>query len=114
VNIWHQRIVHLNYQDLKRILDPSNKHIMDPPDRRHVTDPTGEWRWTYPWDERVTDLPDERHLMDSSGARHESPGQAYDRLPGRARTTDSSEKPRTAGVTPGLCQACITYKGIPN
>jgi hypothetical protein len=32
VNLWHQRFAHLNYQDLRRILEPSEERITNPLD----------------------------------------------------------------------------------
>jgi transposase InsO family protein len=46
VNLWHQRFAHLNYQDLRRILEPS--------------------------EERITNLSDEPQMMDLSDTRHQT------------------------------------------
>jgi len=61
VNLWHQRFAHLNYQDLRRILDPSDERITDPTDG-HMTDPS---------DERImVDPLDESQMMNPSDAWH--------------------------------------------
>jgi len=39
VNMWHQRLAHLNHQDLRRLLESSGERITDPMDIEPMTDP---------------------------------------------------------------------------
>jgi len=39
VNMWHRRLAHLYHQDLKRLLESSDKHITDPMDVKRMTNP---------------------------------------------------------------------------
>jgi hypothetical protein len=58
VNLWHQRFAHINYQDLRRILDAVKKRTtaVDPMDEC-ITDPSTD----NPTEEPVIDSPDTRN-----------------------------------------------------
>jgi len=86
LKIWHQRFAHLNYQDLRRILNPSDEPIITDPmdDEPIIIDPMDDA------EPIITDPTDDEPVRDSS-----------DKQLG---------KPRTNWGTPELCQTCVHTK----
>jgi len=84
INMWQRRLVHLNHQDLRRLLESSGERITDSLDAEPVTHP----------DVELAAVPDIEPVMDPMDVE-----PVTDRM-------DTSPR----WETPGLCRTCIHAK----
>ena len=98
LKIWHQRFAHLNYQDIRCILNPYDKQTTDPMDERPMIDPMDERPIMDPIDKQTEDPMDDKlmtNTMDNEPVTNSS---------------DRSGKSRTTWRTLELYQTCVYTK----